>query len=322
MRSLRSEQKYDKRFKCLYCGNMETKLARHLERKHSSEELVKRYLGHTIRGSKERKEAVALIRKQAHYEHNQDVLSKGMGTLLVERRSKEAKYCPEDFWACPSCLGFYHRKAIRIHLKACPSNTEHLGTKAVKVFYLAMTKPCTYDKFNEVLASMADDEVAKTVKSDPTIMKLGKQMYQSYEHTKASHVSTKMREVGRCLLALRNRLGHRTLTMREVILDVLMFDEVVKATKEVCKLQPGMKVKSIPSLALKIGHSVKKIIAIVMNESIRNGDTESRKNAKLYLQLHITEWSREISKYALDALTVKKKAKALPLTSDLQVIAN
>lgn len=282
---------------------------------------VKQYLDSTILGSKERKQAISLLRKRAHFEHNQDVLQQGKGTLLVERRDGEDSTAgnAEDYWACPECLGFYHRSGIRRHLSSC--NPAKSGTKAIKTFYQAMLKQAPSDKFCSVLASMCNDPVTGAVKSDSTILKLGKQLYEKYEYTKEHHVSTKMREVGRVLLKVRETLGKPSLSIREIITEIY-FDAVVDATRAICNMIPGQKVKSIPSLALKVGHSMKKLSAIVMNDCIRVRDDSNRKNCKMYQQLHITEWSRRISKYALDALVEKKKLKALPLTADLQVHFN
>lgn len=280
------------------------------------------YLDNTILGSKDRKEAIARLRKRAHFEHNQDVLRSGQGTLLVERRDgpnvRHDGPCTtaNDYWACPECLGFFYYKGIRNHVLKC--NKSKAGIKTVKVFYQAMLKLAPMDKFDDVLSSMAADDIGQTVKSDGTILKFGRQLYEKYEHSKIRHVSSKMREVGRVLLELRRALNRPTLLIREVILEIL-FDDVVKATRSLCKLTAGQKLKSIPSLALKIGHSMKKMASLVMNESIRIRDEDGRRNAKAYLQLHVTEWGSKISRYALDALVVKKKLKALPLTSDLQV---
>lgn len=190
--------------------------------------------------------------------------------------------------------------------------------RTVKAFYQAMLKPAPLDKFADVLTSMSDDVVGKAVKSDATILKFGRQLYEKYECSKIYHVSSKMREVGRLMVELRERLNRPSLLIREVILEIL-FDNVVEATQSLCKLKPGQKISSVPSLALKIGHSMKKLASILMNEAIRTQNDNNRRYAKSYIQLHETEWSMKISKYALDALIVKKKMKALPLTSDLQV---
>jgi hypothetical protein len=313
--SLRGKKKYDKQFKCLYCNCFETKLARHLERKHKAESAVSDYLKSTSPGTKERKEAVAAIRKKAHFEHNKQVVAEGEGVFLVERRSSENRYSPKDYFPCPECLGFYHRKSLSMHMKTCGSGCT--STKAVKVFYQMFASPsCSSDRFHSVLAVMIEDEISRVVKADALIMKFGRQLYESYECRKETHVSTKMREVGKVLCAIQQM--YPGITMSQVILQ-RRFDDVVQSTANLCNLLPGKKVLSTPSLALKVGHSMKKLAAIALNEAIRLGDEDNRRHAKSYLQLHTTEWGLRISKYSLYALTEKKKAKPLPLTADLQV---
>lgn len=39
--SFRKNKIYDKKYKCLYCNGMQSKLARHLQRKHAEEEEVR-----------------------------------------------------------------------------------------------------------------------------------------------------------------------------------------------------------------------------------------------------------------------------------------
>lgn len=298
---------------------METKLARHLERKHREKDLVKDYLEKTEPKSKERSQAIAHIRKRSHYAHNEEVKNKGEGVFLVERRSaKEGKYTMADYWPCPECLGFYHRKSLAAHVKSCGSRM--VSPKDIKIFYQSfIMKECSDDKFTSVLAVMNNDEVAHVVKSDATILQFGRELYESYEHTKEYHVSCKMREVGKMMYQLRKK--HPAVTVYEVITG-RMFDAVVEATKVTCGIKPGQKLKSIPSLALKIGHTMKKLAVLITNAGIKRHDDETRRNGKMYLHLHNTEWSRSISKYALDALVEKKKAKVLPLTSDLQVLCS
>lgn len=99
------------------------------------------------------------------------------------------------------------------------------------------------------------------------------------------------------------------ISIRQIIIEK-RFDEVVEATKRLCQIVPGAKIKSTPSLALKMGHSMKKLAGIIINHSIRNGDDEARKNAKMYLLPQSTEWSRRISRYALHALAREKESQS------------
>lgn len=200
------------------------------------------------------------MRKKAHFDHNQNVLQTGQGTLLVEKGDRTDNQDNQsdtvvDYWGCPECLGFYHRKGIRAHVNKC--NKSKSAMRTVKSFYEAMLKTDPADKFSEVLTSMTDDEVGRAVKADATILKFGSELFEKYESNKVNHVSTKMREIGRVLVELRQRLNQPSLLIREAILE-LLFDNVIDATRSLCKLKPGQKASSVPSLALKVGHSMKK----------------------------------------------------------------
>ena len=81
---------------------------------------------------------------------------------------------------------------------------------------------------------------------------------------------------------------------------------------------------AVPSLALKLGHSMKKCAQIYRGVGLREKDEEIITNTKNFLELMEFEWSDRISSSSLSTLEKKKanKVEMIPLTSDLEVLRN
>lgn len=239
-----------------------------------------------------------------------------LGDLIVQKRVKS--YDASEYRGCPKCLGFYHKDSLRKHISK-EHDSSAVTIREIKRFNGALAIGDHMDEpMANVLSTMRADNIYPIVKNDRVILIYGKQLNDHYEHKKPSLVSVKMRELARLVQTVRNSPEHKEITMKELI-QPGKFDTVVGATKQLCKLLPGKKTDSVPTLALKLGHALKKCAFIVRNLGIRQGTKEMDENARQYLELHESEWTNSISTYALDATKLKKKQQALPLTTDLKV---
>lgn len=313
--SLRRKATYDKRFACYYCGKQCSKLCKHLYDVHKNESEVAKMLSTTTTGSKDREKMLLVLRRRGSYNHNRKVIASGHGCLQVVRRSSHIDYSVADYLPCPTCLGFFLKTHLRSHVeKCCPERVEPV--KQARALILTMSDGCTDTEFERVLASLNEDDVASAIKGDELIRLYGKQLHQRYELQNDSQVAGAMRKIGRLLLQARKH--STTLYTATDLLSPKHFDVVIKSVRELCKFG-GEKAESIPSLALKLGPALKKLAALLRNQAIRDEDEAKEKSAESYLKLHTTEWGEKITKYALDAVAIKKKTPSLPITKDLQV---
>ncbi|XP_033118365.1 uncharacterized protein LOC117117976 [Anneissia japonica] len=78
-----------------------------------------------------------------------------------------------------------------------------------------------------------------------------------------------------------------------------------------------------PSLALKLGHSLKKASMIVVNHALINGDERKEKQGKNFNKLVSDNWDIDVSCHALRTLHSNKRnnPKLLPLTSDVMLLS-
>ena len=92
--------------------------------------------------------------------------------------------------------------------------------------------------------------------------------------------------------------------------------------KTLCNIEvkDGEQEVQIPSLALKLGHSLKKCVNIVRSQALRAKDKDRLEDADNFEKLLECEWSFRISRYSLNTLGTRKynKMNMLPLAEDLE----
>ena len=103
-----------------------------------------------------------------------------------------------------------------------------------------------------------------------------------------------MREVARLLQILRS-FGDASAPMA-TFLKPGSFDTVVKGVVEAAKWS-GTEYK-IPSLALKLGHSVRRLAQIKKAQATRRQNQLEREDADFFLQPLDSEWQQQVSKIA------------------------
>ncbi|KAJ8048984.1 Breast cancer type 1 susceptibility protein-like [Holothuria leucospilota] len=134
-----------------------------------------------------------------------------------------------------------------------------------------------------------------------------------------NHISQRMRQLARLVLQLRQDTGNEDSQLRDYI-NPERFDVVVGAVKEVSKFdQAGTTKVGVPSMALKLGHSLKKCAAIVRGIGLRSKCATTIENAGYFLELMKGTSSEEISTHALTTLGEGKfnQPEILPVTEDL-----
>ena len=83
-------------------------------------------------------------------------------------------------------------------------------------------------------------------------------------------------------------------------------------------MAPQNKYKT-PSLACKIGYSLKRAAEILVGESLINGETRKERDAKKFIEVMETQWNTYVSGRALNTLKTAKcnKDEMIPLTEDI-----
>ena len=316
---------FDKKHSCLFCDKSSTNLTKHLMNVHTAKSLIQEVC-QLPKKSQERKHLLEKIRNMGDFKHNCTVRSTGVGEI-IPWRSPPVPVPASEYVPCPDCYAFFQRSHLWRHHKDCTfctrASRKHPFRSVVVEAELLLPTPSEMSAgLKEVIAAMRPDQYSLIMRNDITIVKYGEKLMQKHGHLKHlhHHVACKMRELARFLSSVRE-LDSTVIWLTDC-LHASKFNIVVQAVRHLCGYSEESHQYQTPSLALKIGHSVKKCCAIVSCDSIKKGDEARRKSVDDFLFLCDKEWSSEISSAAVSSLTTKKmnKPQLLPLTEDIQTL--
>lgn len=324
----------NKTHSCYFCGKLIINMARHFELIHNKEIEVARCLVYP-KQSKERKKGFAEIIKVGDFYHNCNVMSTKIGELILIRRptENEIKFVNEnDYGPCPNCLGFLLKKHIWHHMKYnCEdkqlspdkvSNSRHVVAESNAIMADIYGQEFTRDFQNTIVSALKIDEIGQVCYSDILILKFGSMQFEKFGKTQNELIRQTMRQLARLVIALRELCNGISHTLGD-FLTPEKFDLVVQATKNISMTdhvddysRPNF---HTPSLALKLGYSLKKCVSIQRGNALRSGNLQREKKLKAFLKLMEMEWHIRISSNALSTLHRRKinAVDLLPVTKDL-----
>ena len=325
------KRSWDKQHSCMYCAKKFTNITKHYLRGHKTEKDVLEILAHP-KGSKERAKLLLLIRNKGDFNHNYEVLRSSDGEIIPVKCPPPNAPAPEVA-PCQYCFGMFARRDLWRHDKSCLFKPNEKDSEsgavskrrrlaAASSLLLPTTQAMHVGLQKNVVSIMWGDAVSLCSRNDTLIVKFGTKLYEKHGHLAHLHqfISQKMRELGRFTLAVRevdssiNELSD-CMTPRK-------FPSIVKAVRNLCHYDHDQNKYDIPSLALKIGHSIKKCALILKSEGLVSGLSEKRKNAEELLMLYEAEWADSVSRSALFTLEENKwnKPQVLPLTGDISLL--
>lgn len=124
--------------------------------------------------------------------------------------------------------------------------------------------PAVSEGCKNIILNMHQDDVSTQVRSDPLICKYGEVMFELHGQDKSQHnyISQKMRELGRFMLAVK-QLNPAVQRLVDVCIPT-KFQLAISAAKKASGFDPSKSRYDTPSLACKIGYTLKKVCEIVM----------------------------------------------------------
>lgn len=317
------KRRYNKRHYCLFCSKPFAKMARHLEKAHSSKSDVARALSFP-KGSKERKIQLDYIRNRGNYAHNTSVMETGSGELVPFKQPKKSLQ-RQDVMHCAYCQGLFTRKALWRHARNCRFKPQSVPPKPGKNRIQSM---CTYTgavpsnmtkQLWEVITAMTPDAITDIIKNDNVIIDLGQHILNKggLSAKNKQNVREKMRELGRLVQNARACTSLRTL---EDCVDPNKYMEMVKAVRCTCGYDDAKEVFKIPSLATKIGNSLVKVSKLLKAQGLITRNEQRVKNASDFLDVHQSKWNELVSATALRNIREAKwnVPTLMPFTEDVQ----
>lgn len=184
------------------------------------------------------------------------------------------------------------------------------------------------EELKNVVSHMAKDTITLAAKNDPLIVELGiswvHKTYRMKQRPARRHlISQKMRECGRLLQCLRASGQGTGISMSDFIKPG-SFDVVIAAVAETAQWQSASASYATPSMALKLGHNLRKLAAIKTTRAIKSDDEVSRVEAQLFVELMDKEYQEKVSSAALTNLSERKfnTVKTLPTSDDLKKLSD
>ncbi|CAJ1081294.1 hypothetical protein F2P79_020338 [Xyrichtys novacula] len=315
---------YNKKQYCLYCKLGVIKMARHLERAHQDIPDVARAVSFP-KGSKERRMHMELLRNKGNFAHNVEVLNSGVGIPVPRKQPKDESQV-QKFLHCAYCQGFYTKKVLWRHMKICkfkPSIPLKPGRTRVQALcgFAAPPPPGMKEQLWKLLNKMVQDEVYFAVKSDPCIMEYGEHLFNrlGYDPGKHEYIRQKLRELGRLLICSRK---NTPLKMIQDHIKPANFMYVIEAVKDIAGYNGETDAYRCPSLALKVGYSLKKISMLVESRANVQSDYSAAKDARTFRSVYEARWNELISAASLRTLQESKwnTPQLLPFTKDVQTL--
>ena len=307
---------WDRKNVCLFCDKPQAKLSRHLMRVHKHEVDVQFALAH-VKGSAGRRKALNALRKEGNYRHNIAIRAgQKSGPLIPCNRARSRKRA-DQYVACDTCKGFFGRTTLWRHKRTCG---DHGGGRVLATAISAMPSTCANPKLQKVLDSMKADPITLLCKTDETILLFGGSLCEKLgsETKDIQNIRNRMRELGRLLDVLQKEGGARL----KDFLEPGTFSQVVAGVRYVSGFDEATNKYETPSLALKLGHSLKGCAEQSLATDLENG----RETTKLrqFLELYELQWGRQVSRHASETLREAKwnKNETMPVAEDIQILQN
>ncbi|XP_061774248.1 M-phase phosphoprotein 8 isoform X5 [Nerophis ophidion] len=313
-----------KKHYCLYCKSGVIKIPRHLQHAHPDKPEVAKALSFP-KGSKERHVRIAHLRNEGNFLHNVEVMKSGVGTVVPRKQPKDGSHV-EDFLLCPYCQGLILKRTHWRHLRQCKLKTNSPckpgRTRVQSISGFASLPPAEIkEQLWRLINSMFQDDVYFAVKSDSYALEYAEHLYKRYgfDDRKHEHIRHKLRELGRLLLCARQSTPLKTIQDH---LKPANFMHVVQAVRDMAGYSCETNTFRSPSLALKIGFSLKTISVLVEKRAKTQRDYSAAKDARSFRTMYETRWKELNSSASLKTPQESESnpPQLLPFIQDLQTL--
>ncbi|XP_043199632.1 uncharacterized protein LOC122369179 [Amphibalanus amphitrite] len=267
--------------------------------------------------SLQRRRALCALAKLGNYRHNIAVRSgEKRGELVACNRARTLK-SGDDYLACNVCKGFFLRATLWRHKRVC--NPTGGGRVQAAARAAMPSNSATSSKLRKVLDCMCIDSVSLLCKTDDTILLFGEYLCAKLgtENKDVQNIRNRIRELGRLLEVLRTKDPAAKL---KDFIEPRRFSELTTAVREMCGFSSESHKYATPSLALKIGQSMKVCAEQILAQQIESGNETSP--TRQFIELYNLQWTKQVSRHALVTLQEAKwnKVETMPVAADIQLV--
>ncbi|XP_060587044.1 uncharacterized protein LOC132742612 isoform X2 [Ruditapes philippinarum] len=345
---------YSKRHACIFCGQLDLKIARHLcSKKHENEELIARLPPVSKPGSelqKRREKTLNALRNEGDFIYNIDILksgSKNQSGIIVAKRPSEGSHNAEDYLPCRYCLRFYVQTELWRHSVNCSfrqdpivnesnKSDEKESSRFIKSGRMLLHGAGVHlhsgetswedDEFyTYVLGALQNDTIGRSLKRDSGLILYGKTEFERLGRRRANEVRYRMRLLERIKTVVKSLHESDSSFDMESLLTPDRFPSFIQAVRTVVGISEERSLNGVmmfdkPELARKVGQMIRKFAEMCEGRSVVNGNREARQSVTDFLFLYTSQWKSKIGSIAHQTSAEKKfnRKTALPLTEDLK----
>ncbi|XP_029701429.1 uncharacterized protein isoform X4 [Takifugu rubripes] len=304
-------------------GKPQSKLARHLQMKHKKEEEVAFAMCQPPR-SKKRKNLFEKLRNKGNYFHNIVALKEQKGEIVTYRQpSKDLNPEAQDYLPCNICYAFFLKDLLWKHEKSCRiknavgKNEPSKRRIQASASALLLGKGQSSKRCTSIITRMNVDDVSYAVKNDTLICEFGERLLEKHggDPSKDAYISQWLRELGRFLLAVKS-LDPKIKSTQDVLVPP-KFSLAVAAAKKASGFTKSKYRYNAPSLAIKLGYSLKAVSEILIGQYVKDEAAAGR--VRSFVGLLDAEWGLYVSRRARTNLEEGRwnKKEMIPLTEDV-----
>ncbi|XP_063400627.1 uncharacterized protein LOC134685111 isoform X2 [Mytilus trossulus] len=348
---------YTKTHSCIFCGKLDLKISRHLEKKHSDEKVIaqlpKASKNRQSKDQNKRKCTLDTLRNEGDFIFNIEVLQnvrqqRPAQQLIVARRPSEGQHQINDYLPCKYCLRFYIKTELWRHGSSCTSRrgNENLEDQVQEKSFIKAGKRLLQgagisidhhdplekrqDYFTYILESLSNDVIGQKVKNDQSILVLGKSLFDKLGRERSAGIRYSLRLLARIKteVLLLKPVGD---TAGDDLVNFLRpenFNLFVAAVKTIVKVSEEKTLNGVdmfmkPELAKKAGQIIRKLSEHHLGAMVTQRNREGREDIADFLFLIETQWTDKIGSQAHQSSKERtfNKKEVLPLTQDIMKLA-
>ena len=288
------------------------------------------------------------LKCMGNFLHNITSLKENNNDIVVVKRPSKLRKISE-YLPCVHCYGFYVIDELWKHTKHCDLKTDDMNLNASDIVNLSegllnnsnivqqsrflLDSACLSDTgsgsmlstcMKTVITSMHSDELSTLVGKDNILLIFGEALLKKYGICRKNDISQRLRQLARLLLECRKKNEDSTLSFNDLLCSE-KFDTCIEGANSICGLNitnDGRREFKVPSLALRLGHLLGKMVAAKQGFCLRNNNTEGLKEAERFGLLLQGEWTDTIATTAHNTLKRRKDQdiQILPVTEDLRLL--
>ena len=271
---------------------------------------------------------MSLLRLRGDHFFNVKVLAENsdLNNLIIARATGD--WVGDKYGPCPTCLSWVKETNLKKHTSHCVgTHDKHsipgIGTLIHNSRLLASKEDniLASPRLLKIIHNMRRGDVKELCKIDKLIIALGEEwLIKSFGNVVRSqnYTSDRMRSMARFLRKLQEITGEENSLLN--YLTPFHFDNCVKAAVNLSSHSDDIFDVRNPSVALKLGHDIKRSAHTKEVIGIKQSDEQMKKDATNFLILMEKEWPTRVATTALRVLKERRfnRIPVIPSPDDIK----